>query len=1073
MPFSPVVTAAGVSGPLFQPVPELCAVPEVEPLASRVGSGSAAYSSFGAGVSPQCVSPAPLKEAEPSCLWQPKKELSHFRSFSRALSRGRACFARGTVGDAPPTVPCFLDFLSGPRFPLARAFSWAGWRVVTPIVLLVDKDFDINSAAVRTAIFHVLPQVHLLSCAVACNTKSRACEISRPGMSLPKPLRSAQYPRGLPDLQPKDAARVAQDNEASDFQLALQQALHEVGRGAFRENPRRSWHWQDPVEASLPGWTDFDYDACCFQGARRKSQKFRHNLPELAMLPSPVCGHTHSPNEWQPTIVDGDTVFHSQDEAEYTASLVFTIVVCASHWATQRGFAVPKLHRLPPMETTGDHAHWLQFSASALREDAMLPTAVFVGLTGQSIGSPQTPTRVLISDVAIVERGQPTQLPADVVYVGHGHFSHRLASGRWATPFKIGQHGSTFEISQLSGKRLACDCPLNQPWHADALVLFHLGHQAGCKGSQKPKQRARRVALATRAALLSSGIRVVRGVPVEIGQASLVGAASSLLGCAGADLPWPFLEDEANSTTFLGFKTWLADHHFPADGPLGPQVFGMSCAAAFQAGMANQRGAAGHKALLPPVVTFGLSPDAHFQASLATATSSCPHLFKPPDELDVHYAAHVMLHEKDLTRWRQARMEDLRALSWRLQPVSQAIRQQQHHEVRRVNPAAHFALLAVLVVLLAWPDVTFVSGLIHGFPAVGFAPPCGVRAAQPTPWCTLQDCLASGVAEAPALLGQVRAGEYDDFIYEAGLKDELQGWCTPARPASFLPPVGYRLVRRFCIMQSSGKKRVIDDAKGGGQSEGSSDASKLQFCTALQPCAHIQALAAACICPKDRSWLRAQQVVTFGEDLPDAYRKIPMLPEHTWACLMVYAHEGQAWWRRYHSMLFGLPLAVSAFNRLSFLLQAAVRRCLAILCSFYFDDATAQDFDFCACDSQSMLEEYVSLLGYAFAEAKRQAPSSQGDFLGIVHDLQDSLLHGRIPLWIRPRLIDKIWDLMDTAETYNSLPPGLASISSTRALLARSLASGSEPSRDDSTPQNVPISWMRLCGSLLSQSASS
>ena len=191
MPSSPVVTEASVSSPLFQP-PELCAVPEVEPLASRVGSGPAVCSSFGAGVSPQCVSPAPLKEAEPSCLWQPKKELSHFESFARALSRGRACFARRTAGDAPPTVPCFLDVLSGPRFPLAKAFSWAGWRVVTPIDLLIDKDFDINSAAVRTAIFHVLPQVHLLSCAVACNTKSRAREISRPGMSLPKPLRSAQ-----------------------------------------------------------------------------------------------------------------------------------------------------------------------------------------------------------------------------------------------------------------------------------------------------------------------------------------------------------------------------------------------------------------------------------------------------------------------------------------------------------------------------------------------------------------------------------------------------------------------------------------------------------------------------------------------------------------------------------------------------------------------------------------------------------------------------------------------------------------------------------------------------------------
>ena len=93
--------------------------------------------------------------------------------------------------------------------------------MVTPIDLLVDKEFDITSSPVQAAIFQVLLEIHLLSCAIACNTKSRAREISRPGLKLPQPLRSAQYPRGLPDLQPRDLARVAQDNEASDFQLAL------------------------------------------------------------------------------------------------------------------------------------------------------------------------------------------------------------------------------------------------------------------------------------------------------------------------------------------------------------------------------------------------------------------------------------------------------------------------------------------------------------------------------------------------------------------------------------------------------------------------------------------------------------------------------------------------------------------------------------------------------------------------------------------------------------------------------------------------------------------------------------
>ena len=43
----------------------------------------------------------------------------------------------------------------------------------------------------------------------------------------------------------------------------------------------------------------------------------------------------------------------------------------------------------------------------------------------------------------------------------------------------------------------------------------------------------------------------------------------------------------------------------------------------------------------------------------------------------------------------------------------------------------------------------------------------------------------------------------------------------------------FRLIRRFCIQQ--GDKCVIDDANDGGQSALSSDANKLDLCTAIQP----------------------------------------------------------------------------------------------------------------------------------------------------------------------------------------------------------------------------------------------
>ena len=45
----------------------------------------------------------------------------------------------------------------------------------------------------------------------------------------------------------------------------------------------------------------------------------------------------------------------------------------------------------------------------------------------------------------------------------------------------------------------------------------------------------------------------------------------------------------------------------------------------------------------------------------------------------------------------------------------------------------------------------------------------------------------------------------------------------------------FRLIKRFCIQQPSGKLRVIDDAAAGGQSRLSQDGSKLDLCSAVQP----------------------------------------------------------------------------------------------------------------------------------------------------------------------------------------------------------------------------------------------
>ena len=116
---------------------------------------------------------------------------------------------------------------------------------------------------------------------------------------------------------------------------------------------------------------------------------------------------------------------------------------------------------------------------------------------------------------------------------------------------------------------------------------------------------------------------------------------------------------------------------------------------------------------------------------------------------------------------------------------------------------------------------------------------------------------------------------------------------------------------------------VLYDALASQQSHFSSDGNRLQLCSAVQPCLHVQALAKA----MQRAGLPPEcwpcDVHTAGEDLPDASRKIPMIPEHRWACVVTYFDhlKNRAAFRRYKGMLFGLPLAVSAFNRLPMLLR--------------------------------------------------------------------------------------------------------------------------------------------------------
>ena len=180
----------------------------------------------------------------------------------------------------------------------------------------------------------------------------------------------------------------------------------------------------------------------------------------------------------------------------------------------------------------------------------------------------------------------------------------------------------------------------------------------------------------------------------------------------------------------------------------------------------------------------------------------------------------------------------LQELSRRTWPITYHLQTYQPPPVRSATKGRYIALIGLIMLLIGWPDTAFVASLISGFSAVGFSPHEPIYKAQPAHHITDDSIYQDALPEAARILQSLRPGEHDAAIVQAGEDDQAKGFCGPpltwAQLCHKLPR--FRLIRRFCIQQPSGKLRVIDDAADGG------DANKLDLCTSIQPGLHVQLL---------------------------------------------------------------------------------------------------------------------------------------------------------------------------------------------------------------------------------------
>ena len=100
-----------------------------------------------------------------------------------------------------------------------------------------------------------------------------------------------------------------------------------------------------------------------------------------------------------------------------------------------------------------------------------------------------------------------------------------------------------------------------------------------------------------------------------------------------------------------------------------------------------------HSAALPPLVSFGLSPDQHFRKALEIAEGALPTEKSVMVDEDLKYAAALMVGDRcELRQLREMALKAVILLKHRWIPVTARLRKIQQEGIRQVTTALYLVL---------------------------------------------------------------------------------------------------------------------------------------------------------------------------------------------------------------------------------------------------------------------------------------------------------------------------------------------------------------------------------------------
>ena len=452
---------------------------------------------------------------------------------------------------------------------------------------------------------------------------------------------------------------------------------------------------------------------------------------------------------------------------------------------------------------------------------------------------------------------------------------------------------------------------------------------------------------------------------------------------------------------------------------LGPQPLLRADRARLFAGLGGQRHPADSSRGLDHLLPAGLGKTEHVRRALSLPS---PFAFQVWPEADIGFVLDLICVWRDcLPGFASRQRHIIRTVATALTPLEECLASCRVSSAHAVAAMKRPGFVAFLTALLKWPDVTQPECLVMGYQIVGDIAPSGVfRSVVEGESVSIPSWLEDAEASIDRIMRSKPPLHCQDILC-ATQEEQTKGYCsrfyTRDEVDGMFGKHQWRPLERFLVVQPCGKKRVIDNARKTSHNAATSMTETIHtvhidfVASVLADISGLLGLSSPPFDVPGMEWLHAR---IGTDDLPDAYRQLPVAPSQQGFSVIAVHIPGTGWrFTLLWGLAFGLESAVVNFNRWPMLAVAAARRCTCAVAACYFDDQLSMELLANHDISNPGFRCILNLMGSPPQPSKSFGPQCDRLYLGASIHLGGFLAEGVVrfqPKYLtRTKVVDKLW----------------------------------------------------------------